>query len=169
MAVRRDLDAPRLQPLRAAEGVGAEDPLHLPVVEAAVEQRRRQLGQVGLAIEPGHHSGDTVHVGADCEVLRTHHLGDVSGMSHQIADAADTEATGSVGPESDHTAGRRDRLQLVVGQVAGEVLQCTGAGVRRHHGGCRHVDDAQQGGPVGMGDVHQHAELVHAFDDPRAD
>jgi hypothetical protein len=41
--------------------------------------------------------------------------------------------------------------------------------MRRHHGSGRHVDDVQQGGPVGVGDVDHHTELVHASENPRAE
>jgi hypothetical protein len=62
-------------------------------------------------------------------VFRADRLGDVLGVRDQLADGAHTEATGSVGPESDYAAGRCDRPELVVGEVAGELLQGPGAGV----------------------------------------
>jgi hypothetical protein len=37
-------------------------------------------------------------------VLGTDRLGDVPGVSDQVADGAHTEPTGSVGPQSDHAA-----------------------------------------------------------------
>src|SRR4051794_28311974 len=115
--------------LQYPKGVAADDGAYLVGQKSGIEQRGGDSRQVLLASVAGHVTGHAIHVGADRQMLDACHIGNVTGVGHEVGHGAHAPAHRAVRPQSNHPASGCDGAQLVVGQVPREVLDGAGAAV----------------------------------------